>query len=348
MAAPPDPTAKRSRRLVVTLLLAAAAVLVLCLSYLPSLLTKEYPLEAFGAIKEPKDRINAVLAQRKLRNDTRTTLVQAFGGIFLALGAVFTWQTLRVNQRQAADQRDAAIEQLRLSRKAQIADRFTNAIGQLGDERMAIRLGGVHALERIARDDLTDYHAIVTQVLATFVRGNRPASGPPPSRRRLGWRRQDAGTEPALPLQARAPDRQAALTAIGRRTFPVGGTQPAWDDEQVVDLAGADLRGAQLAGLDLRRARLTGAWLMGASLQRTLLSDAELKDAVLSGAVLFGADLEHAKLWGADLGEARGLETVTSLAGAQYDDDTTWPPRFDHDRYGAVKAPLRAVSPGTA
>jgi hypothetical protein len=39
-----------------------------------------------------------------------------------------------------------------LSREGQVTDRYTKAVKQLGDKKVDVRLGGIYALERIARD----------------------------------------------------------------------------------------------------------------------------------------------------------------------------------------------------
>jgi hypothetical protein len=47
-----------------------------------------------------------------------------------------------------------------IAREGQITDRFTKAIAQLGEqgpEKLAVRLGGIYALERIARDSERDH-----------------------------------------------------------------------------------------------------------------------------------------------------------------------------------------------
>jgi hypothetical protein len=61
------------------------------------------------------------------------TTAQILGGTALLSGLYFTWRTLHVN------------------REGQITERFTRAIDQLGDQRLEIRLGGIYALERIAK-----------------------------------------------------------------------------------------------------------------------------------------------------------------------------------------------------
>ena len=73
-----------------------------------------------------------------LINETRRTLIQLLGGLAVLAGAVsgalFTWTQIRVN------------------REGQFTDRFTKVITHLGDaNNLAVRLGGIYALERLAK-----------------------------------------------------------------------------------------------------------------------------------------------------------------------------------------------------
>jgi len=108
------------------------------------LLLWKYPQRQVAAVRDRKDRID-------LESKSRQTLAQIVGGAVLLVGLYFTAQTLRTTQ------------------EGQITDRFTKAIAQLGDTNLAIRLGGIYALERIARDSASD-HWSVMEVLTAFVR----------------------------------------------------------------------------------------------------------------------------------------------------------------------------------
>jgi hypothetical protein len=98
--------------------------------------------------------------------------LQAVGVLLAGLvglgGLYFTWRNL--NQTRQTTQRT-----LELTERGQITERFTRAIAQLGatdDEgkkRMEIRLGGIYALERIARDS-EEEHWPIMEVLTAYVR----------------------------------------------------------------------------------------------------------------------------------------------------------------------------------
>jgi hypothetical protein len=139
-------------------------------------------------------------------------------------------------------------QQVHLAEQGQITERFTRAIDQLGSEHLDVRLGGIYALERIARDSPGD-RATIGEVLTAYIRGHAPRpsrlDGQPPA---------EAAIEEVAFLRLRAPDVQAALTVLGRGRF-------ADPDPEAprLDLADTDLRRAYLSRADLRGARLDGA-----------------------------------------------------------------------------------------
>ncbi|NEQ69782.1 MAG: hypothetical protein F6K21_30680 [Symploca sp. SIO2D2] len=54
----------------------------------------------------------------------------------------------------------AATKNAKIAEQGQITERFTKAIEQLGSDNISIRLGGIYALERIAKDSERDYWTI--------------------------------------------------------------------------------------------------------------------------------------------------------------------------------------------
>ena len=155
-----------------------------------------------------------------------------------------------------------------------LTERFTQAMGQLGDTEMAIRLGGIYALERIAKDSEKD-HGPIMAVLTAYVREKAP--------------RQDE--EPPKAAARPATDIQAILTVIGRRET----TGKNKSNDRL------DLRQTQLVGANLYNADLVGAELYNANLAWAFLSEARLGWAILTGAILVGAELYNADLYNANL-----------------------------------------------
>ncbi len=173
--------------------------------------------------------------------------------------------------------------------QGQVTDRYTKAIEQLGSDKLDVRIGGIYALERVARDSARDHPAVI-EVLAAFIREHSHERWPP--------------SDPDGREQARRarPDVQATVTVVGRRD--------AKRDIERINLSGANLfvahlRGADLTGANLYSADLTGADLTGADLNSADLTRADLTRADLTRADLTGAHLHGAILTGANLTDAR-------------------------------------------
>jgi hypothetical protein len=237
------------------------------------------------------------LEGRKVQNDVRGTLLQGLAGLALLVGLFLTYR------------------QLVTSREGQITERYTRAIEQLGSEQLDVRLGGIYALERIARDSQRDERTI-SEVLSAFVRNHSPW---PPTQ--AGQYRADAPFDDVPDLYARAPDIAACLTVLGRASRPAG------ESGRMLDLTAADLRKAELIGANLdnvnfHESNLTGAFLVDASLRGS-----NLINTVVVGTLFMGAQLQGSHLAGVDLSDAD--LTGADLQGASADQDTRWPDDFD-------------------
>ena len=228
----------------------------------------------------PVERITAVAGVRQI--------VVFLGGGFLAVVGVY------YTHKRSMSERDTN----QLQQDSNYTDRYTAAVTQLGSENQTIRLGGVYALERVARDSSGD-RATVEDLLAAFIRADGPGAkeqseAPSTQLTRGHW---------SAPL-----DVAAAVTVLARRQ---GG------EARPLDLQGAQLGALTLdkktTSLDrwiLVKANLSNAFLAGISMQETLLFCADLTHANLwevdlTGAILFSARLDHAHLQKADMTDAR-------------------------------------------
>ena len=228
------------------------------------------------------------------RGAIRTAAVTYLAGVVAAVGAFWAGRTFL------------------LSRRGQMTDRFTKAIDHLGDNSLDKRLGGVYALEQLARDSRT-HHLPVVEVLAAYVheRGKLPDPPPPTSRTNV---------------PSAAADILAAMKVLARRRTTRERGAPR------LDLTGTDLRRIDADGIQLEGSRLVGAFLQRAQLQRANLTDvsfhrAHLEDAELHGAQLNGARFRDAHLEGTNFQDAVGLEKA-DLQGATFDTSTHWGDRF--------------------
>jgi len=234
-----------------------------------------------------------------------------------AIGALATFTTgflnFRAQGRVQKWQESQGGRQLELALLSQMTDRFTKAIDQLGSEKKAVRIGGIFALERIARDSLMDKNANYTiqsiaYTLATFIRESQPRAAV-----------HESAYIPMLKI--RAPDVQAAMTVLCRS--PLCDYRVNADNASLHDLRRTDLR-LDLSRTDLRRASLSGARLdgvnlFGSHLEGANLRGAHLRHAGLSDAFLgrlnpedrdykYGADLSGADLTDAYLVNVKGLD----------------------------------------
>jgi hypothetical protein len=226
---------------------------------LVALLLWKLPQWQVAAVSEVKARID-------LESKSRQTLAQIIGGAAFLLGLYLSAQTLWTTQ------------------EGQITDRFTKAIGQLGeDHNLAIRMGGIYGLKRIANDSGKDYWPIM-EIFAAYVREHARWK----SQMNRDWK-VDSLPIDIITVRSIISDRRPA------RWRP--------------DLRGIDLRGEKLGGIHLEGAILSDAHLEEAYLAQAHLESASLNEAYLERAVLWGAHLEGAGLWGAHL-EGAALSTA--------------------------------------
>jgi hypothetical protein len=193
-----------------------------------------------------------------LEKDIFGTTSQALGGSVIFLSLFFTWRSIQI------------------SKSGQITDRFTKAVEQLSssDNDLTARLGGIYALERIAKDSERD-HWIVMEVLIMYIREK---------------------TSEENKLNRPSSDIQAALWVLGRRVY----TREAVNPFTVVYLSRAYLKGANLF-----RAHFEQAWMPNINLEDSKLQEIHLERANLSNARLQRADLSNAQLQGANLSNAQ-------------------------------------------
>ena len=250
---------------------------------------------------------------------TKFSLEAQWRGAFAValLAGVFAWCALQLTQNfqlisrvleqssatQAASERAAFF-----AAQAGETARYAGAMGLLGHESLEVRLGGIYALERLARESKAD-HGPVMEVLAAFARGRAP------------WR--DGDIAPARP----GADIQAILSVIGRRTHEFDAPD-----------SHLDLHGVALARAYVPFANLAGAQLYEANLEGAILQNTDLRGAWLWKARLAGAVLDGARLEGADLTGASGL-SVAQLQNAHLDDKTKLPENVRPDFNPSARLP---------
>ena len=104
------------------------------------------------------------------REAVRTQLLTLGAGLFAAGALIYTARNFTLSRQT-----------FKLTERGQVTDRYTKAIEQLGSDKLDVRIGGIYALERIARDSATD-HPAAMEVLAAFTREQSREQWPPPER----------------------------------------------------------------------------------------------------------------------------------------------------------------------
>ncbi|MET8423832.1 pentapeptide repeat-containing protein [Nocardia sp. NPDC004860] len=312
--------------------------------------SKPTPPEAPKASGDQRPHRTAAGAARGWANKDLWTAMAAIATALAAVGAlVFTGLNLRETRHQYG-----------LSQQVEVTDRFGKSVEHLGSDQQTIRVGGVYALERIARDSAADSQTVV-DVLSAFLRAGElthcpdfkppadtaPIAEPPPADL---WAAAAAISHTYTLFQDHQLDlRKTCLVMVdlsGKR-FSHTVFMNAWltwsklcaaklDDTDLqgarvdfANLQGADLSGANLGFANLSHSRLDGVNLStpngrGANLSHATLHDTSLRGANLSGADLFMADLSFAHLEGANLANA-DLHQLSSTDHLTYDDKTVWP-----------------------
>jgi uncharacterized protein YjbI with pentapeptide repeats len=229
-------------------------------------------------IRDPKARAD-------VEDNFRRTVGQLLGGAAVLFGAwlaflQFSEQQQQTVQSQIKQQQQAAQQQQQqAARDLLISNQASKGFEQLASDKIAMRLGGIYALEGVmnASERPEQYRGPILEMLCAFVREYT-----------IG---KTVSEKPAI-------DIQAALSVIGRRKGP------ELPDLAEVNIPGANLSGANLRGADLNSADLNSAYLSGANLSGANLLGANLTGANLTGAKLSRVDLTGADLTGANLGLA--------------------------------------------
>ena len=233
------------------------------------------------------------------------------GGVIALIFAL--WRGWVAEQQKATAQRQVDIAQQSL-----LNERYERGAEMLGSPVQSVRLGGIYALRRLAKEHPEQHHLQVMELLCAFVRN-------PTEDNRVHMHKK---------LRE---DVQAVMTAIGRRGNT--GVDIERESDFRLDLHDADLSYAHLAGLNLARADLSYAKLDHASFFDMPFKRPNLSDPIPSGPDepqvrisldmdpvgpdLVGlegrlADLSLATLRGADLSNSRLLGT--DLSGAELSD----------------------------
>jgi Pentapeptide repeats (9 copies) len=254
-----------------------------------------------------------------------------------AAGVIAAWVGL--GQLRIARWRHEA--QTRTDLQRRISESFVKATEQIADDKLAVRLGGIHVLGRIARESEADCDTII-QMLASFIRNRAP----------LGSEVNTASPTMADFYAPETPswvpeDVSAALSVIGqpdiwkiRQSRKLADLRLGYCNfrdlrlqnakfEQYDGFRESDFRNSVLSDVDFRRADLWGAnfaesLLFDTSFREAMLFNAHFEKSSLAGTDLYDADLRGVHFEGAKLMRAKGL-TQKALNNTHGDADTSIP-----------------------
>src|ERR1035438_6617719 len=150
----------RSLTLAVSVLIALVVALVLVWPITDLIATHDV-----GLIVGPQRAVRLQVA----REAARTQLLTLGAGLFAAAALVYTARNFTLSRRTV----ELSLRTVEITEQGQVTDRYTKAIEQIGSEKADVRIGGIYALERIARDSARD-HPTVMEVLSAFIREHGP------------------------------------------------------------------------------------------------------------------------------------------------------------------------------
>lgn len=235
-------------------------------------------LISLGFLKLP------ILSEGEL--NTWKLIVQVLGGGLLLYGLHLNNKRIIVNENQ-----------VKVTEDGNVTERFKNAIEHLGSKSDTIRLGGIYALYRIAKDSEKDRESI-QNILCSYVRKfNRKEDG-------------------LIELQSLI-DLLTDSTVFNSNNI----------DFSLANLKRIDFANRNLSGATLQHANFTESVLLSTNLSSANLLNANFTGATLAmanleNALTLGANFSYANLYRAKELEFELLRTADSLYRIQLSDES--------------------------
>jgi hypothetical protein len=233
------------------------------------------------------------------RNDVRTTLIQALGGLAVAGGLIVTYRTYQQNRAE----QDRTYE---LRQAEQINEFYAKAVAQLGSDQAPIRLGSLYALERLAENNSEQRQSVV-DVFCAYLRMPYDMPGEPPA--------PDALEAEHSRFKERTQELEVRLTAqeiLAKHLKPLD-KDLFWEDS-TINLSGAVLINIEFESCHLLMARFLKARFLG----RTIFYDTKFEgDTSFAGAIFdprTGLYVGEVKWYWSDM----GFDKVEFLDGVSF------------------------------
>ena len=235
--------------------------------------------------------LSAEASEPGSNGETLRTVGLLIGG-FLALCFGIWRASVAERQSDAAQKQvEAALLQADAAQNGLLNDRYQRGAEMLGSEVLAVRLGGIYALQYLAEEHPNEYHVLIMRLFCAFIRN-------PTGNEVVPTQTHTVAVDPIYPPAIRE-DVQAAVLAIGLRS-QLGRSI----EEQAgftLDLRGSDLgsvnmQNCNFGSADLREAQMTFANLICTDFSRACFHKADLYHATLHGADCSGADFARARM----------------------------------------------------
>ena len=208
-----------------------------------------------------------------------------FGGLLGILLAI--WRSLvakrqadaaREHANAAIAQSQIAITQTEIAQEGLRNERYQKGADMLGSRSMATRIGGIHALDKLAQEYPDEYHILIMKLLCAFIRHCPDVNPKGEAPREI---------QEALDVIAYRSEGQLNLEGAGRildfqGAYLKGITLGSGANLAKANMSGADLSNTRLYGIDLTGAIMIGTNLSGAELHDVRLTKASLSDATLT------------------------------------------------------------------
>ena len=199
--------------------------------------------------------------------ESGSTTIRNIALVITAIVALWlTMRRIRVADRQAET-----------AQQGLLSDRYQKGAEMLSSEVLAVRLGGIYALQRLATDHPEQFLRPIVRQYCAFVRhppgtkGGETLSGKHASDADSKTLREDVRTVMNV-IVGFSSHSETIDVAVGLS----------------LDMRGADLSGVDLSGAQLSRANLSNADLSCSDLSRAFLGQAEVTDANLRNANVSG------------------------------------------------------------
>ena len=227
-------------------------------------------------------------------NETLRNLGLVVAGVIAFPIAIWRAVVADRQSKAAQEQANSAVEQSKIAQQGLLHDRYQRGADMTGHANLAVRLAGIYALQRLAKENPQQYDEPILKLFCAFVRNHAEDDKSLRERSRKHIRLDKVTPEEVL----------AALSAIKERCH--NELTPNYPLPAPVDLSGASLIGCDLPEMDLSDAILYGANLTSCNLSGSILSGAHLGRANLKKAILEHSTLSGAIIWRTDFSEISG------------------------------------------